>query len=174
MGTHQTHLSPPPRCSQGTFSTFTWHRWRLELENIFPTGSWEDTQREKVPKRAPGMAKGGGRGKKLLLLVSDLNVPEPMARQGHCLPCAAVKTMLESSNSTAAFHSICSWKLLQFSLPLLVSCHSRSPARSPLLWLDLSPRVSVANVRIIPSDKVSARPRLPCLLASLSRPFPHV
>lgn len=42
-----------------------------------------------------------------------------------------MKTMLESSNPTAAFHSICSWKLLRFSLSLLVSCHSRSPARSP-------------------------------------------
>lgn len=39
--------------------------------------------------------------------------------------------MLKSSNPTAAFHSICSWKLLWFSLPLLVSCHSRSPALSP-------------------------------------------
>lgn len=75
--------------------------------------------------------KGWRKGKKLLLLVSDLNVPELMARQGHCPPCAAMKTMLESSNPTAAFHSICSWKLLRFSLPLLVSCHSRSPARSP-------------------------------------------
>lgn len=42
------------------------------------------------------------------------------------MPCTAMQKMLRSSNPSAAFQSICSWKLLLFSLPSLVSCHSRS------------------------------------------------
>lgn len=139
VGTHQALLSPPPGCSQGSFPTFTWHRWRLELANIFLKALWEDTQLEKIPKQAPGMAKGGGREIKPPAAGLRPKHAQLMARQGHCLPCTAEKTMLVSSNPSAAFHSICSWKLLWFSLSLLVSCHSRSPARCPSLAGSFSP-----------------------------------
>lgn len=121
-----------PQMLPGLFSHITWHRWRLELANIFLTALWEDTQLEKIPKQAPGMAEGGGREIKPPALVSDLNMPKLMARQGHCLPCTAEKTMLVSSNPSAAFHSICSWKLLWFSLSLQVP----SPCPSPG-WISL-------------------------------------
>lgn len=171
VGTHQTRLSPPPRCSQGSFPTFTRHRWRLQQANIFLTGLWEDTQLEKMPKQAPGMAKGGGRGKK---------PPAAGLRPKHARTDGKAGSLHCCEDNARVLRPQCCFPLhLQLEIALVFPVSPRVlslqvPSPLPLLWLDLSPPVTVANVRIIPSDKVSARPCLPCLLASLSRPFPHV
>lgn len=174
VGTHQTHLSPTPRCSQGSFPTFTRHRWKLELADIFPTALREDTQREKIPKQAPGLAKGGGMEKKPL---TDGLRPKHARTEGKAGSPSALHC---NQDNAQVLQPHCYFPLhLQLEIARVLPAFPRVlslqvPGLLPLPWLDLSALVTVADVRMIPSDKVSAQPPLPCLLASLSRLFPHL